>query len=234
MPQGKEIILVVDDDIRIQRMMKRILELEDYQVVVADNDESALLLFTEQEPAIVLLDIMMPLMDGYEVCQRIREHSQTPIIMVTAKRNEEEKVKGFDVGADDYITKPFSSLELVARVKSVLRRTILWDERPEPSFRSDGLVIDFADSRVFVDDEEVNLTTTEYRIVSYLASNVNMVLTLDQIMSTVWGDDYVGETHLLQVNITRLRRKLKDDPTNPKYIVTKSGICYMMIGSEPI
>jgi len=233
MKSKKPLVLVVDDDIRMQRMMQRILELENYQVIVADDGESALRLFADQEPDLILLDIMMPIMDGYEVCQRIREYSQTPIIMVTAKDNEEEKVKGLNAGADDYITKPFSSRELVARVKAVLRRTSLWDERPEPSFSLDDLVIEFADHRVFIGDEEVNLTATEYRMISYMARNVNRVLTPDQLLSAVWGDEYVGETHLLQVNVARLRQKIKDDPKNPKYIITKSGIGYMLVKCEP-
>ena len=141
MPSKKASVLVVDDDVHILRMTGRILELEGYRVLTASNGETALDIFDEETPDLVLLDIMMPGMDGYTVCQRIREFSQIPIIMVTAKGNDEEKVQGLDAGADDYVTKPFSSKELAARVRAVLRRTTLWDERPEPAFCSNELVI---------------------------------------------------------------------------------------------
>ncbi|MFC2022522.1 response regulator transcription factor, partial [Chloroflexota bacterium] len=133
MPSRKTSVLVVDDDIRILRMMQRILELEGYRVLRAIDGEAALDILDEETPALVLLDIMMSGMDGYTVCQRIREFSELPIIMVTAKGNDEEKVQGLDAGADDYVTKPFSANELAARVRAVLRRSKLWDERPEPS-----------------------------------------------------------------------------------------------------
>jgi len=228
MPPRKASVLVVDDDVRVLRMMQRILELEGYRVLRASNGEAALDVFDEETPDLVLLDIMMPGMDGYSVCQRIHEFSQVPIIMVTAKGNDEDKVKGLDAGADDYVSKPFSANELAARARAVLRRTTLWDERPEPAFCSGNLVIDFARHRVTANNEEVNLTATEYRLLSYLARNAGRVVTPDQILEKVWGMDYIGETHLLQVNITRLRQKLKDDAKNPKYILTRPGIGYMM------
>ena len=232
MPPRKASVLVVDDDVRVLRMMRRILELEGYRVLMASNGEPALDVFDEETPDLVLLDIMMPGMDGYSVCQRIREFSQIPIIMVTAKGNDEEKIRGLDAGADDYVTKPFSAGDVAARVRAVLRRTTLWDERPEPAFCSRGLLIDFARHRVTINNEEVDPTATEYRLLSYLARNADRVVTPDQILEKVWGEDYIGETHLLQVNITRLRQKLKDDAKNPKYILTKPGIGYMMLKGD--
>ena len=229
MPSKKASVLVVDDDVHIVRMTGRILELEGYRVLTASNGETALDKFDEESPDLVLLDIMMPGMDGYTVCQRIREFSQIPIIMVTAKGNDEEKVQGLDAGADDYVTKPFSSKELVARVRAVLRRATLWDERPEPAFEFGELVVDFASHRVTLGSQEVNLTSTEYRVLSYLARNAGRVLTPDQILEKVWGEEYVVETHLLQVNIARLRPKLKDDTQKPKYILTRPGIGYSMM-----
>jgi len=228
MPSRKTSLLVVDDDVRILRMMQRMLELEGYRVLTASSGEAALDIFDEETPDLVLLDIMMPNMDGYTVCRRIREFSQTPIIMVTGKDNDEEKVQGLDAGADDYVTKPFSAKELGARVRAVLRRTKLWDERPEPAFHSDDLVVDFARHRVTLSGQEVNLTATEYRLLSYLARNADRVVTPDQILGQVWGEEYVGESHLLQVNIARLRQKLNDDTKNPRYILTRPGIGYMM------
>jgi len=229
MPSKKASVLVVDDDVRILRMTGRILELEGYRVLTANSGEAALNIFDEGIPDLILLDIMMPGMDGYAVCQRIREFSQIPIIMVTAKDSDEEKVKGLNAGADDYVTKPFSSGELAARVRAVLRRAMLWDERPEPAFCSDELLIDYSQHRVTLHGEETNLTAIEYRVLSYLAHNTGRVLTPDQILNKVWGEEYIGESHLLQVNIARLRQKLKDDAKEPKYILTRPGIGYSMI-----
>jgi len=228
MPSKKAAVLVVDDDVRMLRMMQRILELEGYRVLTAAGGEAALNVFDEETPDLVLLDIMMPGMDGYMVCQRIREFCQIPIIMVTAKGNDEEKVKALDTGADDYVTKPFSSSELAARARAVLRRSKLWDERPAPAFRSADLVVDFARHMVTVGDKEVNLTATEYRMLSYLARNAGRVVTPDQILEKVWGEEYIGEHHLLQVNMARLRQKMGDDAKNLRYILTKPGIGYMM------
>jgi DNA-binding response OmpR family regulator len=212
-PSRKASVLVVDDDFRILRMIRRILELEGYQVLKASNGEVALQVFDKETPELVLLDIMMPGMDGYTVCQRIREFSPVPIIMVTAKGNDEEKVKGLDAGADDYVTKPFAAKELVARVRAVLRRTTLWEEYPEftahpHDFKIDDLIIDFARHRVTVRDREVKLNATEYRLLSYLVRNAGRPVTLDQVLQAVWGREYAGEHHLLKVNVTRLQKKL--------------------------
>ena len=228
MPSRKVSALVIDDDVRMLRMMQRILELEGYRVRTASDGKAALDAFDEENPDLILLDIMMPDIDGYAICQNIREFSQVPIIMVTAKDNNEEKVEGLDAGADDYITKPFAANELTARVRAVLRRTKLWDERPEPVFHSGDLVIDFARRRVTLGNQEVNLTATEYRILSYLARNADRIVTPDQILERAWNKEYIGETHLLRVNIARLRQKLRDNPKNPKYILTRSGIGYIM------
>ena len=228
MPSRKTSVLVVDDDTHILRMLQRMLELEGYQVLTASSGVAALDIFDEKTPELVLLDIMLPDIDGYTVCRNIHEFSQIPIIMITAKDSDEEKVQGLDAGADDYVTKPFSANELVARVKAVLRRTRLWDEHPEPAFSFQDLVIDFVRHKVTAGSQEVNLTATEYRLLAYLVHNAGRVLTPDQIIQAVWGEEYIGEAHLLQVNMARLRQKLKDDARNPKYILTKSGIGYMM------
>lgn len=229
MPSRKVSVLVVDDDVRILRMMRRILELEGYQTFIASNGEAALSALDEQSPDLMLLDIMMPDMDGYDVCRRIREFSQLPIIMVTAKGNDEEKIEGLDAGADDYVTKPFSSTELAARVRAVLRRTKFRDDNSEPTFLSNDLVIDFAHHRVTLHNEEVNLTATEYRLLSYLTHNAGRVVTPDQILEKVWGEEYIGEYHILRVNIARLRQKLGDDPKKPRFIATKIGIGYIFL-----
>jgi len=195
---------VVDDDTRVLRMMRRILDLEGYQTLTASDGEAALNVFDEHSPDLILLDILMPGIDGYDVCRRVREFSQMPIIMVTAKESDQEKVKGLDAGADDYITKPFSSQELAARVRAVLRRANAWDSHPEPVSRFDELTIDFANHQVTLHDEEVNLTAT-------------------------WGEEYAGEHHILRVSIARLRQKLKDDPKEPRFISTRVGIGYLFM-----
>ena len=232
MPSRKALVLVVDDDARMLRMMARILELEGYRVLTASDGEAALEVFDGETPDLVLLDIMMPGMDGYAVCRRISEFSQTPIIMVTAKDSDDEKVQGLDAGADDYVSKPFSSNELAARVRAVLRRTRLWDERPEPALHSRDLTIDFSRHRVTLGGDEVDLTATEYRLLSYLAHNAGRLVTPDQILEAVWGEEYAGEYHLLRVNIGRLRRKLNDDSKDPRFIVTKINIGYMFLKSD--
>jgi len=224
----KSLVLVVDDDIRMLRMMKRILELESFQVLIANNGDSALKTFDKETPDLVLLDIMMPDMDGYTVCERIREFSQIPIIMVTAKGGDKEKVEGLDIGADDYITKPFSASELAARVRAVLRR-IGNNEKPhEAIFHYRDLVLDFASRRVTVNNKELKLTSTEYKLLSYICLNSGRVVTPDQILNKVWGEEYIGAPHLLQVNIARLRKKLGDDAKNPAYIMTRPGIGYII------
>lgn len=228
MPSKKTLVLVVDDDVRMLRMMKRILELEGFQVLIANNGDSALKTFDKETPDLVLLDIMMPDMDGYAVCQRIREFSQVPIIMVTARGDDKEKVEGLDIGADDYVTKPFSASELAARVRAVLRRIGSQDRPQEAVFRYQDLIIDFTSRRVMVNNEELKLTSTEYKLLSYISLNAGRVITPDQLLNKVWGEEYIGAPHLLQVNIARLRKKLGDNAKRPTYILTRPGIGYIM------
>ena len=228
MANGKASILVVDDEVRTLRMMKHMLELEGYRVITAISGDAALDAFELETPHLVLLDILMPSMDGFEVCSRIREFSQLPIIMVTAKDSEMDKIEGLDAGADDYITKPFTAGELMARVRAALRRTRLWDKRPAPAFQSGDLVVDFTTHRVTVRSEEKRLTATEYRLLSYLARNQERILTADAILTNVWGEGYYGDIHLLQATIARLRTKIGDNPKNPKYILTRPGMGYTM------
>lgn len=219
---------MVDDDARMLRMVQQILELEGYRVLAAVNGESALAVFDGETPDLVLLDIMMPGIDGFSVCRRIREFSLVPIIMVSAKHNDAEKVEGLDAGADDYVTKPFSAPELAARIRAALRRTVAPGTGPGPSFRLGELVIDFTRRRVNVGKKELNLTALEYRLLSYLAHNAGRVVTPDQVLEAVWGEEYIGENHVLHVNISRIRQKLGDTGKDPKYIQTRPGIGYLM------
>ncbi|MBT3363588.1 MAG: response regulator transcription factor [Chloroflexi bacterium] len=229
MPSRKISVLAVDDDVRLLRLMQRILEIEGHKVLRASSGEEALdIFFDEETPDLVLLDVMMSGIDGFTTCQRIREFSQVPVIIVTAKGNEDEKVEGLNAGADDYITKPFSSKELVARVKAVLRRTKFWEDQTEPAFTCDDLTIDYTQHSVSIDKQDITLTATEYRLLAFLAHNAGRVVTPDQILEKVWGADYIGEAHLLQVNVARLRQKLSDSTKTPKYITTRPGIGYIM------
>jgi DNA-binding response OmpR family regulator len=224
----KALVLVVDDDVRMLRMMKRMLELEGFDTLIANSGESALKVFEKESPDLVLLDIMMPDMNGYIVCKHIREFSQVPIIMVTAMGDDKEKVEGLDIGADDYVTKPFSASELAARVRAVLRRIGPQEEPPGAIFQYKDLVIDFTSRRVTVNGSELILTSTEYRLLSYISRNAGRVVTPDQLLDKVWGEEYIGAPHLLQVNIARLRKKLGDDAKHPTYILTRPGIGYIM------
>jgi DNA-binding response OmpR family regulator len=224
----KSLVMVVDDDIRILRMIKRMLELEGFQTIIANSGEAALKIFERETPDLILLDIMMPDMDGYTVCQRIREFSQLPIIMVTAKGDDKEKVAGLNIGADDYVTKPFSASELAARVRAVLRRIGSQDRPVETIFHYKDLALDFTSHRVMVKNNELRLTSTEYRLLSYISLNAGRVITPDQLLHKVWGEEYIGAPHLLQVNIARLRKKLGDNAKRPSYIMTRPGIGYIM------
>ena len=229
MASKKVSVLVVDDDSRMLRMIQQLLELEGYDVLTASSGEAALAQFDEKIPALMLLDIMMPGMDGFTVCRRIREFSQVPIIMVSAKHNDAEKIEGLDAGADDYVTKPFSAPELAARIRAAIRRNAALGERAKPSFHSGDLVIDFSGRRVSMGKQGIDLTALEYRLLSYMAHNAGRVVTPDQILESVWGEEYIGETHVLHVNISRLRQKLGDGSKDPKHILTKPGIGYMMV-----
>ena len=222
------LILIVDDDIRMLRMMKRMLELENFQTLTANNGESALKVFEKDTPDLVLLDIMMPDMNGYTVCQHIREFSNVPIIMVTAMGDDKQKVEGLDIGADDYVTKPFSASELAARVRAILRRSGSQEGQTNSVFSYLNLTIDYGSNRVSMNGNELILTSTEYRLLSYIAQNAGRVVTPDQLLNKVWGEAYLGTPHLLQVNIARLRKKLRDDAKDPTYILTRPGIGYIM------
>ncbi len=228
MPKKKAMILVVDDDIRMLRMMKRMLELEDFVVITANSGDIALKLFEKESPALVILDIMMPDMDGYTLCKRIREFSQVPIIMVTARGDDKEKVEGLNIGADDYVTKPFSASELAARVRAVLRRMDNQESPQRATFCYKDLTIDFTSRRVMVNNHDLELTSTEYKMLSYISLNAGRVVTPDQLLVKVWGEEYIGAAHLLQVNIARLRKKLGDNAKDPDYILTRPGIGYIM------
>jgi len=208
MPSERGTVVVVDDDRQIRGFIKMVLEIEGFRVLTAADGESAIAVFETESPDLMLLDIMMPGMDGYTVCRRVRQFSQLPIIMVTALGDDAKVVAGLEAGADDYVVKPVSAAQLVARVEAVLRRSTPPQKQLEPTFRSDDLVVDFAQRKVTVSGQEVNLTATEYRLLSFLAQSAGREVTPDEVLEAVWGDDYTGERQILRANIGRLRRKL--------------------------
>ena len=226
MPYRKLLVLVVDDDPGLLKLVRVNLEMEGYSVITALDGETALQLTNDEKPALILLDIMMPGMDGFQVCEYVRQTSEVPIIMLTAKGRQEEIVHGLDIGADDYVVKPFGVKELLSRVKAVLRRKKFPKEMPQPLFTSGELCIDFSGHQVTVDGKEVVLPPTEYRVLCLLARNAGRVITLNYLLAEIWGDKYLGDIHILQVAIARLRKKIGDDASNPKYIFTRPGIGY--------
>ena len=234
MPAKKSTILVADDDPQLLRLMTRNLQFEGYSLLTASDGKQALDLFEQYQPDLLLLDVMMPKMDGFAVCAHIREFSVTPIIIITARGQEKDKVQGLDLGADDYLTKPFSVDELLARVRAVLRRAHFSTHELSHTLPTtttttvDALTIDYAQHLVTMYGHEMTLTPIEYRILAYLMQNVGYVITQDLLLEHVWGAEYIGEGHLLQVNMNRLRHKIEPDPVHPRYVLTKVGIGYLL------
>jgi two-component system KDP operon response regulator KdpE len=228
-----EKILVVDDEPRVVRLVSEVLEAVGYQVIAAASGEPAIEMVALEQPDLVLLDILLPHgLDGYEICRRIREFSEVPVIMLTAKAQESDVLHGFDVGADDYLTKPFSAKELVARVKAVLRRTQRPEEMVTTTLTFGELEINFARRTVKVRGEKVSLTRTEYALLRQLALNANRVMLHQDLLAAVWGPEYRGDIDYLRAYIRYLRRKLEVDPSNPRYILTSPGVGYMLACSE--
>jgi len=227
----KPCVLVVDDDVQILRYIRRTLELEGYQTLTATDGRTALEVMEQETPGLILLDIMLPEIDGYSVCERIREFSTVPIIMVTARDNDEEKVKGLELGADDYITKPFSIVELLARVKAVLRRSRISGAVAAPAiYTGNGLEVNFASRSVTVEGRPVNLTPTEFNLLQELVLNKGKVLTHSHLLQKVWGSEYRDEKEYLHVFIGRLRTKLHLDSKDQRYIQTIPGVGYQFSG----
>jgi len=220
-------ILVVDDELSIIKFLRANLEARGYEVLAAMDGTEALQTFEMELPDLVILDIMMPKMDGFEVCQRLREWTQTPIIMLSARGDVSDKVRCLDLGADDYITKPFGASELVARVRAVLRRTGAVTTIPtQPSFACGDIKISFAQRKVTVAGNEVKLTPTEYSLLQELVLNAGKLLTHTHLLNKVWGPEYREEREYLHVFVRRLRAKLEPDPTNPRYIMAVPGVGY--------
>ena len=219
-------ILVVDDETAIRRFLRTALDTGEFSLHQAENGHAALAAAVAVKPDVILLDLGLPDMDGVEVIRRIREWSQVPIIVLSVREREEDKVKALDVGADDYLTKPFGIAELIARIRVALRRSM--QQIPDPVYRINGLEVDLPRRRVTVRGEEVQLTPTEYELLRLLVTHAGKVLTHSQILRQIWGVAYVEQPHVLRVNISNLRHKLEKDPSRPRYIVTEPGVGYRL------
>jgi len=224
---AKGTLLIVEDDARLVEALKLYLRKAGYEVLAAANGLEGLQQMYAHRPDLIVLDVMMPRMDGWEACRRIREVSNVPIIMLTARGQEAEKVRGLKLGADDYLAKPFGLKELEARVEAVLRRTRL----PPPTegailYADEELVIDSQRWEVSRGGQLVELTATERRLLFYLAENAGRILTNEQLLERVWGPEYIDETDYVKLYIWRLRQKIEEEPSQPRYILTERGIGY--------
>ena len=222
-------VLIVDDEKLIVKGLKFSLEQDDMAVDMAYDGETAVEMARAKEYDIILLDIMLPKLTGLEVCQVIREFSDVPIIMLTAKGEDMDKIIGLEYGADDYITKPFNILEVKARIKAILRRNSRNDSSKQEksnAIEQKGLRIEIDSRRVFIGDKEVNLTAKEFELVLILVSNPNKVYSRDELMKMVWGPGYRGDARTVDVHVRRLREKIEKNPAEPEYIYTKWGVGY--------
>jgi DNA-binding response OmpR family regulator len=233
MNKDKVRILVAEDEPRYMWAIQTNLQARGYEVLVARDGRKAVELAAAEHPALILLDIKMPIMSGYEACRLIREFSKVPILMITALVDERDKVRGLDAGADDYITKPFSVPELLARVRAALRRAEFSSGLPPDSiFEAGDLRVDFARQSVFVRGQEVELTPTEYRLLCELVKQPGKLLVPDHLMDRVWGPGYEDSERLLRQAIHRLRRKIEADSRHPQYIQTRPGMGYLFSPPE--
>jgi len=226
-------ILVVDDEPHMVKLLQANLQAAGYEVVSAMDGNQALQAAQSEMPDLIVLDIMLPGVDGYEVCRRIREYSAVPVLMLTARGSEMDLVRGFDVGADDYLVKPFSVNELLARVRAVLKRSkFVHDIIQHAPLAVGDLSIDFAKRRVTKGGEEIKLSPTEFKLLTELAVNANRVVLHEDLLRAAWGPEYGSEREYLRVYVHYLRQKLEDDPANPQRIVTHAGAGYMFRTDE--
>jgi DNA-binding response OmpR family regulator len=228
--EGKR-ILVVDDETRMINFIRMNLELEGHQIIESHSGLEALEMIRTQLPDVVLLDVMMPEMDGFETLRMLREFSNIPVIMLTAKGEENDKVYGLELGADDYVTKPFGPRELSSRIKAVLRRAEMPSSSPDQAILKidDRLHIDFNRREVIVDGEHIKLRPTEYRLLYHLVENAGWTVPHDQLLAKVWGYEYRDEAHYVRLYVNYLREKIEEAPSHPKYILTERGVGYRFV-----
>jgi len=222
-------LLFADDDADIQQIVEFALRDENINVIFAENGSQALMLWRTRNVQVMILDIMMPLMDGLEVCKRVRQVSDVPIIMLTAKDQEQDILNAFDAGADDYIVKPFAPKELVSRIRMLLYRNMRQRVSPKKQLAFDSLILDLEKRRVTSSEKNVQVTPLEYRLLKYLMQNAGVVISKEKLLKNVWGyAETNGDTNLIEATIRRLRKKVETDPANPKYIQTIWGAGYRL------
>ncbi len=223
---SNELVLVVDDEKTLVKALSFSLEKEGFQVEQAYDGEEALKKVFELKPDIVVLDLMLPELDGFEVCRQLRKKTDIPIIMLTARSEDIDKVLGLELGADDYLTKPFNSRELVARIKAILRRSLAREEESKKHIKIGNMQVDLLQYRVRVDDKDINLTSKEFALLSFLAANAGNVYSREQLLEKVWGYDYYGDVRTVDVHVRHLREKIESDPGNPELLITVWGTGY--------
>ncbi|WP_370811999.1 response regulator [Butyricicoccus pullicaecorum] len=219
-------ILVVEDEQDIATIIDFNLKRSGFDTLMAYDGPTGLKLALENAPDLILLDVMLPGMDGFEICRRVREKSQVPIIMLTAREEESDKILGLELGADDYVTKPFSNRELIARIKANMRRFSVAEVPQEKTDAGVGLSISEEDTAAYKDGKPIDLSVREFDILSYLAAEPGRVVSREELMEKVWGFEYYGDLRAVDVAIRRLREKIEDEPAQPKYIITKRGLGY--------
>jgi two-component system KDP operon response regulator KdpE len=224
MSEASQRVLIVDDETSIRRYLRAALSAQGFAIYEAANGQEAINAVVSNHPDIIILDLGLPDFDGIEVTRRLREWSQTPIIILSVREAETDKIAALDAGADDYLTKPFSTGELMARMRVALRR--MTNKPDEPLIQVDNLKMDVSRRLVMVDDNQISLTPTEYEILRLLLQNAGKVLTHRQLLRQVWGTAYESEMHILRVNISNLRRKIEPDPSRPHYLLTEPGVGY--------
>ena len=239
MPPPRPLILLIEDEPQMRRTLTAALRAHEYQVVEAATAREGLAQAAGRNPDLILLDLGLPDLDGLEVTRVVRRTARTPILVLSARGQESDKVAALDLGADDYLTKPFGVPELLARMRVALRRAVVPEgaEAHEPVYEADGVKVDLARRRVWREDEEVHLTPTEYRLLAALVRRAGRVVTHRQLLQEVWGANYVGQTHYLRVYMAQLRHKLERDPTRPRLLGTEAGVGYRLregADSQPI
>ena len=230
---ARERVLVVDDEPTVREVVQHYLEREGYRVHVATDGPGALAALAAETPDLIVLDLMLPGVDGLDVCRQVRATGATPIIMLTAKGHESDRIVGLELGADDYVVKPFSPRELVARVRSVLRRTRSGDGQPPSPLRAGDMVVDPATREVSVAGRPVSLTVREFDLLAFLVGHPRQVFTRGQLLRQVWEYTWLGDTSTVTVHIRRLRAKVEDDPSNPMRLQTVYGVGYRFLPVEP-
>ena len=229
-------VLIVEDDRAICNFIRRVLEANGYEALIAFSGREALSMLTSHCPDVVILDLGLPDMDGFEVITELRKWSLMPVVVVSARTDEREKVRVLDAGADDYITKPFGTSELLARIRTAIRHTRMTGGNPtiakENKFRAQGLVIDYDKYRVYIDDRDAGLTQNEFKLVALLGRYAGRVLTYDYLIREIWGPNKAYDNQILRVNMANIRRKLEENPAEPQYIFTEVGVGYRMIEGD--